>query len=283
MGAGRAHAHHRPLRLSLATFAPPPHPGPLCRLALAWHRLQEGRRCPLHGQVATRSLQVPTPDPPMMMRKSLPPIRKTGRVDGQILPARPRWGEASLAVAQGGSRTRVGGGGEGDPGRRPDAPSALRTRGPAAPAMRLASPRPLPLPSGFSSIGPARRAPAPNLLWAEGSSLPTSYKRGALRPGLLSVSGPPTAKPILLARKGRSEGNSWAACACALMGVIISPALHPETRAVYIIYGGLGLRIQAGRPPLTVERMWENGKAPRGAPARSCHPDLAPPPCSWGS
>lgn len=45
--------------------------------------------------------------------------------------------------------------------------------------------------------------------------------------------------------------------------------------AMCIIYGGLGLRYQAGRRLLAVGQMWEKGKAPRGGPAQSGCPGLA--------
>ena len=245
---------------------PPPPCGCLWLRVLCPHallRMQAGDR----GALSSGGQEMPTPRPSGREVTSgatapHPPPDDLGQVtsshqqhgaSGRTDPTGP----ATLGRGQagrhtrGGSRTRVEerGAGKATPGRRPEAPSPSVHGGRAAPGTRcLASVCPPPLPSGFSSIGPARRAPAPNMLRVEGSSLPTITRGAHEGPASPCVSGPPTAKPVLPARKGQREGNSWAACACALMGVIISPALHPETGAMYIIYGGLGLRSRAGRP-----------------------------------
>lgn len=58
----------------------------------------------------------------------------------------------------------------------------------------------------------------------------------------------PQPSPSFQPGKARVRETAGLPVQCALMGVIISPALHPEMGAMYIIYGGLGLRSQAGRP-----------------------------------
>lgn len=167
--------------------------------------------------------------------------------------------------------------------RRCPLPAPSTDGGQAAPApCRLASPCPLPLPSGFARLSPAHRPPR-RTCWGWKAPLCQRMTTGAREGPRVAVRFRPShsqARPP--ARKGQSEGKSGAACARRANGSHNSGS-PSRMGAVCIIYGGLGLRSQAGRPLAhrgTDVGEWKS--TPRGS-AGSGRPDRAPPPCPLGN